>query len=220
MMEGVLASNVHQAHRQDRDQLDRRFAANLDRPHRLYLAAFRDGSIKVGVTASARGDDRLVEQGAWMARFIASFESGFEVRSMEDRVTSELDVAQSVATSSKLRGLLAPVSDGALEKTLAALARRIDPLLATEGGTGERADELWRFPDADDPVWNAPIAYPRSLAGGSHDLMIVGACGPVIAIRSTAVDDIFAADLSSLYGVPIEPGDFGQDELRIQDSLF
>ena len=46
-------------------------AAYLSHPHRLYLAAFRDGSIKVGTTRGSSGHTRLIEQGAWLAAYVA-----------------------------------------------------------------------------------------------------------------------------------------------------
>ena len=57
----VFAANMHRAHKLGRAYVDRRFAAHLDQPHRLYVAGFADGSIKVGTTAGASGGVRLAE---------------------------------------------------------------------------------------------------------------------------------------------------------------
>lgn len=220
MMDGVFASNVHQAHRNGREQTDRRFAANLERPHRLYFAAFRDGSVKVGITAAVRGDDRLVEQGAWAARFIADFETGYDVRDVEDRLSIELDLAQSVTTGRKLKGLISPVGDAELTARLDRLLEQAAPTLESCRSGLTPLDEPWRFTSADDPLWNGVLAYPIPLTRGRHDLRVKGTCGQVIAFGSAATDDTFVADLSTLFGTEIEPGQFGNEELRIQDSLF
>ncbi|MGI9642827.1 MAG: DUF2797 domain-containing protein, partial [Acidimicrobiia bacterium] len=107
--DATFASNLHHAHNRDRSTIDPEVAEHLRQPNLLYLAAFRDGSVKVGTTTAKRGDKRLVEQGAWTARFVTRADDGYAVRDLEDRVTTELGIAQSVSIGRKLDGMVTPV---------------------------------------------------------------------------------------------------------------
>ena len=84
IVDNIAAANMHQAHRKGRDAIDQRMAAYLEHPHRLYVAIFRDGSTKIGTTRGTSGGQRLVEQGAWFAKYVGHVEDGFLVRELED----------------------------------------------------------------------------------------------------------------------------------------
>ena len=221
IVEATFASNLHHAHTRGRAELDPAILDHLRQPNELYLAAFRDGSIKVGTTTAARRNKRLAEQGAWRARIVASSTDGFAVRDIEDRVTTEYDLPQSVAIGRKLDGMVTPKADDAL-------AAQLDRHALEVGDLVERMDDIrleaasvdWCSPSGTDTTWSSVHKYPLKLESGNHDLEVLSACGRLVAIRRPGGGDIFVADLGRLYGIELEIGDFGSDELAVQDALF
>ncbi len=222
----AFAANIHQAHKKDRRDIDAFFALHLAKPNLLYLAGFRDGSIKVGTTTEQRAVERLREQGAWMARFIGRASDGFVVREMEDLVTEFVGVAQAVSARRKLKGLVRPCSSEALSKQIDDRAAKAVSLI--EGLNDDRltaTDEDWIFPGHARPGWNAPVLYPVPLELGSHDLAVVDACGRSVLLTrrsstGTIDPDIFLADIGQLFGWELELGQFAADEIAMQPSLF
>ncbi|MFT7646509.1 MAG: hypothetical protein ACI8Y4_001244 [Candidatus Poriferisodalaceae bacterium] len=222
-VDNVLAASMHQSHRLGRGAVDPRLAEHLDQPHRLYVAGFRDGSVKVGTTAGASGGSRLVEQGAWQARYVAVAPNGFVVRDLEDRVTEAFGAGQAVSVRRKLSGLIQPIPDAELARRLADLAKQIHDLVAIEGEfvAVEEADVSWANPAILERCWSDIIDYPLDLAKGAHKLDVVGVCGRVIAATREEHDETFAIDLGRIFGLPLEFGDDVEpDEVRIQGSLF
>jgi hypothetical protein len=219
--EALVASNMHQAHKLGPDGVEERFRAHLAKPNVLYLAAFRDGSVKVGTSRADRITRRLAEQAAWMARLVARSSDGFAVREAEDHVTAELGIPQSISVRRKLEGMVRPRGDDRLGSELdagvapvhAQLVRLDDPRLVPQV-------ESWRHPRADAPAWAGVHPYPLSLATGQHDLEVVDACGRLVALRRPGRADTFVADLGALFGLVLETGSFVSDELAVQDSLF
>jgi len=220
--DAAFAAQLHHAHQRGRGELDSAVLAHLDKPNSLYLAAFRDGSIKVGTSTKPRLQTRLAEQGAWRAVIAANATDGFAVRTLEDRVTAEIGLPQSVAIGRKLAGLEQPKTDEWLESELsrwqAAVAglieRLADPRLSS-------ANTLWVTPCDDDSRWKSVHRYPRRLDSGSHDLEVLGASGRAVLARRPSGIDHFAADLRQLYGILIDTSDdVTPDELTVQDSLF
>ncbi len=222
----AFAANIHQAHKKDRRDIDPFFALHLAKPNLLYLAGFRDGSIKVGTTTEQRCVERLREQGAWLARFIGRASDGFVVREMEDLVTEFVGVAQSVSARRKLTGLERPCSTEALFERIDDRAGKAVSLI--EGLDDDRLtamSEDWTFPGQARPWWKAPVLYPVSLEVGSHDLQVIDACGRSVLLtrRSSAgtIDpDMFLADIGQLFGWELELGQFTADAIAMQPSLF
>lgn len=220
-IDNVMAASMHQSHKLGRGAVDGRIAAHLDQPHRLYVAVFRDGSIKVGTTAGATGGHRLVEQGAWLARYAAVAQDGFVVRELEDLVTETLGVQQAVTVQRKLAGLVTPRSDADLDGQLAEVAGRVVALVELMADPRiEPAAQDWSNPAVDSPVWRRVVRYPSALDQGAHDLTIVGAVGRVVAVTRPGFDETFAADLGPLFGVEIELGEHEPDEVALQTALF
>jgi len=222
IVEATFASNLHHAHHKGSAELDPSVQRHLEQPNRLYLAAFRDGSIKVGTSTLSRCERRLEEQGAWMARFVAETTNGRQVRHLEDAVTEQLGLPQSVSAVRKVRGLTNPVSDEQLAESLEAFAQTIETDIvapASVDGTTSLAAN-WRHPMADHPATQQAIEYPLRLGRGRHDLDLVTAVGRQLIARRPASDDYFAVDPLPLYGTWLDTGDYGSDEIAIQDSLF
>lgn len=222
VVEATFASNLHHAHTRGSAELDPAVAEHLNQPNRLYLAAFRDGSMKVGTSTLSRADRRLSEQGAWQARFIAETTNGRAVRTLEDAVTQELGIAQSVSNRRKRRGLVAPVDDEALASELASFGRLAVEHVVDPARTASVAaiDESWHNPLWNDALVSTVIDYPLRVDRGRHDLELLGAIGRLLLARRPSGPDVFVLDPAPLFGRWLEVGDFGSDEIAIQDSLF
>lgn len=219
--EATFASNLHHAHTKERASIDAAFRVHLAKPNVLYLAGFRDGSIKVGTSAVGRRYGRLAEQGAWSARISVEASDGYAVRDLEDQVTAELGLPQSVSARRKLDGMATPVPDVRLEVELSRWRSMVGELV--EASNDERfvaLDESWRHPRARADAWDHIHLYPLDPATGQHDLEVVEACGRLVAVRRPGSSDTFVFDLQRVYGVQLELGQFTSDELAVQDSLF
>lgn len=70
--DATFASQLHHAHNRAQGELDAAVVKHLKQPNELYLAAFRDGSVKVGTSTAPRLRTRLTEQGAWRARVVGT----------------------------------------------------------------------------------------------------------------------------------------------------
>lgn len=219
VVDATLASNLHHAHTRGVGELDPDIARSLDRPNMLYVAGFRDGSIKVGTTTESRHPVRLLEQGAWRAVVVGNAPDGYAVRRAEDAVTAELGLSQSVAIGRKLAGLEHPIDDAELAARLDAASERVGRLL--DGG-GDVAVEPrpWAFPVTDPGRWSGLRTYPLALDRGQHHLDVVDACGRAIVFRRPDLPDRFVADVGQLFGVALDVGEYTPDELFLQDSLF
>ena len=135
--EATFASNLHHAHTKESIGVDPDIAAHLRQPNLLYLAAFRDGSTKVGTSTEKRLHTRLAEQGAWVARVVAWTPDGITVRLLEDLVTKRLELPQAVSASRKLGGLTQPVPEDRLDRGLAtADGGRAVSVISVEGTRG------------------------------------------------------------------------------------
>ncbi len=228
-----FASDLHHAHTRDRAEMDLAVIDHLEQVNVLYLAAFRDGSIKVGTSTDHRRTRRLLEQGAWRAVAVATAKDGFLVRRLEDLVTERLGIPQSVAVKRKLNGMTSPVGERRLDDLLGPLVDDVHEAVgagaAEEEGVLLGADP-WAFPGSSDPMWQGLHRYPGRLDAGTHHVEILAMCGrmAVLARPGAASDaaaagnvgDRFVADVGQLFGIEVEVGDFEPDELMVQDSLF
>lgn len=221
IVDATFASNLHHAHTKDRADIDPAVAEHLRQPNLLYLAAFRDGSIKVGTTTQKRRDKRLREQGAWRAVVLARADDGYAVRVAEDAVTVELGVTQSVSIGRKLDGMVTPKPNDALESLLGETADAVRKLLKSLADPKVMTlDEAWERPGSDHADWIGLHRYPLRLDSGSHDLEVSNACGRMVVLRRPGGTDAFIADVGQLFGVELALGDYESDELVVQDSLF
>ncbi|MEM7094770.1 MAG: hypothetical protein AAF567_17330 [Actinomycetota bacterium] len=196
------------------------------------MAAFRDGSLKVGTSTHGRSDTRLAEQGAWAAQFVAECDDGLAVRRLEDAATERLDLAQAVQASRKLAGLVHPRADDALDAELAETAERVGVLVDERADPAARRlldEPMWRHPKRCDALETPPIRYPAKLTTGRHDLAIRSAIGRLLLVtRGPSADpgggaspgDVFAIDPAPLFGRVLDMGEYGSEEIAIQDSLF
>lgn len=227
MQNALFAGALHHAHLQETSDPD--LIKHLDQANRLYVAAFRDGSIKVGTSTEHRSQTRLLEQGAWMARFVASTTNGITVRVVEDLITERLGLPQSIAITRKLNGLTQPRRDEWLESELANAAADVHKVMKSEGEVAgitaidKVIDKVWVNPALAEPGWNRVHLYPHKLNAGTHEMHVIGACGGVVAFRRNAATDgdVFVADLRQLFGFGL--AESKNEELApvtVQDQLF
>ena len=219
--DNIAAANMHQAHRRGRDASGKAMAAYLTHPHRLYVAIFRDGSTKVGTTRGVSGGNRLVEQGAWYASYLAQAHDGFFVRELEDSITDKLGIRQAVDTRKKFAGHLQPLPDQELESRLDQLANEIKKFLTKEvGAKGSLLDDQWSNPRIEDQAWTNLVSYPTVINQGAHEFTIKSMVGRLAVCSRTGFAENFLLDLQPLLTQPLETGDFEIDEFIMQDSLF
>lgn len=222
IVEATFAANLHHAHTRGSAELDPAIRDHLEQPNRLYLAGFRDGTIKIGTSTLSRAHRRLEEQGAWQARFVAETTNGRIVRHLEDAVTEQLGISQSVSATRKRRGLTKPIDDDRLASTLTDAASQVIASVVGPaiGASVTMLDEQWRHPMADHPAAHRAIEYPLQVDRGRHDLELITAVGRHLLAQRPDGDDIFVLDPAPLYGLWLDLGDYGSDEIAIQDSLF
>ena len=219
--DNIAAANMHQAHRRGRESINKSMAEYLTHPHRLYLAIFRDGSLKVGTTRGSSGGNRLVEQGAWYAKYLAQVDDGFMVRELEDLATEELGINQAVDTRKKFAGHLEPLSNQELIDRLSRLSNETEGLISKEIGTrGVLLGERWSNPRTEDPMWSDLIAYPAAINQGAHEFTIQSMVGRLAGCNRQGFEENFLLDLQPLVAQPLENGNFEVDELVMQESLF
>ena len=102
--------------------------AYLMQQHWLYVATFANGASKVGTASNLRKWNRLAEQGAVVARYVARADDGRVVRILEDMLTRDAGLPQQVRSAAKAAALVAPapaVELDALNGRLAAEARTL-----------------------------------------------------------------------------------------------
>ncbi len=220
----LFAGSLHHSHLRGEGSADPEMAAHLAQPNRVYLAAFRDGSVKVGTSTTKRADTRLAEQGAWMARFVADTENGIAVRQLEDLITSRLGLTQSVTITRKLTGLAQPRTDDWLNGVLLRHAEQVRELIRSLDGTDVSsvtpADAAWSNPALIAGDWPTVHRYPHRLSAGSHEVCARSAVGSAIAFTRPGSTDTFVADVRQLFGVPLLIGEAAPEPVTVQDSLF
>ncbi|MDP7066335.1 MAG: DUF2797 domain-containing protein [Acidimicrobiales bacterium] len=219
--DNIAAAQMHQAHRRGRDAIGKAMVAYLTHPHRLYVAIFRDGATKVGTTRGLSGGNRLVEQGAWYARYLAQVDDGFFVRELEDSVTEKLGIGQAIDTRKKFAGHLQPLPNQELEKRLTQLAKETEKFLTKEiGAKGTLLDDQWSNPRIEDHAWINLVSYPTVINQGAHEFAIKSMVGRLAACNKTGFVENFLVDFQPLLAHPLQTGDFEIDEFVMQDSLF
>ncbi len=219
--DAMFASQLHHAHNEPERVTEQAMLDHFQQPNVLYLAAFRDGSVKIGTSTATRVQKRLLEQGAWRAVLVAETTDGYVVRVAEDLITSNLGIPQSVSASRKLAGLANPLDEPELDERLEPLADRVRQLIGADADSGVVSTlTWWSNPAAQRSVWQQVRSYPLDPRRGAHDLEILDVVGRMVAARRTNTSDVFAIDLQKLYGIELAIGNHEPDELVIQDSLF
>ncbi|WP_454811154.1 DUF2797 domain-containing protein [Paenarthrobacter nitroguajacolicus] len=206
--------------------------AYLMQPHWLYVATFGNGATKVGTASAPRKWNRLAEQGAVHASYVAHTEDGRVVRVLEDMVTRELGLVQQVRSASKAAGLVEPRAGVELLTLNRQHAGRVRELLGGLAMTGYSVvEEEWERPELAERLCVPGAegvrrhAYPATFDGGGHGLRIRSLSGAIALAglpdaSGNEVEGSFVADLGSLKGRKIEFGPHTTEIPALQDSLF
>jgi hypothetical protein len=198
--------------------------AYLMQPHWLYVATFAGGASKVGTASHLRKWNRLAEQGAVVARYIAHADDGCVVRILEDMITRDLGVPQQVRSAAKAAALVSPAAAAELDALNARLAGESRVLLSRTGGEGFKVvDERWVRPalSAGACTQAARHAYPHDLGSGAHGFRIDALSGSIaLAALDGASGLEFVVNLGHLKARVIEFGDHGSDVPVVQELLF
>ncbi len=197
--------------------------AYLMQPHWLYVATFANGASKVGTASHLRKWNRLAEQGAVVARYVARADDGRVVRLLEDLVTRDAGLPQQVRSAAKAAALVAPAPGVELDALNGRLAGNVRTLLAGAGGGGfEVLDEQWVRPElaATACAPAARHAYPHDLGSGTHGFRIESLSGSfaLAALDGSALE--FVVNLAQLKARVIELGDHGSAVPAVQEALF
>ncbi|MFK0006751.1 DUF2797 domain-containing protein [Paenarthrobacter sp. NPDC090520] len=206
--------------------------AYLMQPHWLYVATFANGATKVGTASAPRKWNRLAEQGAVHASYVANAEDGRIVRVLEDLVTRDLGLVQQVRSAAKATSLVEPrpgVELQAINRKQAASVRELLGGLAMTGYTV--VEEEWERPALADRLCDARAsgairhAYPATFDDGGHGLRVRSLSGAIALAglpdaAGVEVEGSFVADLGALKGRRIELGRHVTEIPALQDSLF
>ncbi len=195
----------------------------LMQPHWLYVATFANGASKVGTAAELRKWQRLAEQGAVAASYVAHAADGRVVRILEDLVTREAGLPQQVRSAAKAAALASPAPAGWLSGHNAALAASARGVVSGSGDEEFRmVEESWSRPELAGPLCSVSRRhpYPHALAAGSHGFTITSLCGSfaLAAIDGTELE--FVVDLGRLKGRNIELGQYSSEVPAVQEALF
>nr|WP_120523250.1 DUF2797 domain-containing protein [Arthrobacter celericrescens] len=198
----------------------------LMQPHWLYLATFAGGATKVGTASAVRKWQRLAEQGAVRATYVAHAEDGRVVRILEDLVTQELGTVQLVRSTAKAASLLEPLADvelSAINKRAAARTRELLDGLALGGFS--TVEEEWQRPAFAAEACGLSGSgrrhpYPEAFDGGAHGFTVRSLSGATALVSLPGEESGFIAGLGALKGRRIEFGDYRTDVPALQDSLF
>ncbi|YCI96676.1 DUF2797 domain-containing protein [Arthrobacter sp. R3-55] len=204
--------------------------AYLMQPHWLYVATFANGATKVGTASAPRKWNRLAEQGAVHASYVAHAEDGRVVRVLEDMVTRELGLVQQVRSGSKVAGLVEPRAGVELLALNRQHAGRVRELLGGLAMTGYAVvEEEWERPELAERLCTAGAGgrhpYPATFDAGGHGLRVHALSGAIALAglpdaSGNEIEGSFVADLGALKGRKIEFGPHLTEIPALQDSLF
>jgi hypothetical protein len=194
----------------------------MDQPHWLYLATFADGATKVGTAAEPRKQSRLDEQGALFATYLTKSPDGRAVRHLEDALSRDLEIPQTVRAATKLKAL-AHLTDlfAATATHDRHVARAVDALAAANTSV---MLEKWTPPAEGDRLRVAcggRVLYPHDLREGEHGCTVVSCIGTqVLAALGDEDETDYVLDLGTLKGHRITLGPFTSPTAAVQNSLF
>ena len=199
--------------------------AYLSQQHWLYVATFADGASKVGTASNLRKWNRLAEQGAVVARYVARADDGRIVRVLEDMVSRVAGLPQQIRSVAKAAALTGPSPAVGLDARNKVLAGEVRALLTGAALDGFAVvDEQWVRPSQADPVsLPGPTlrhSYPHDLSQGVHGFRISSLSGgyALAAIEGSELE--FVVSLGLLKARKIELGNHRSEVPAGQESLF
>lgn len=195
----------------------------LMQEHWLYVATFAGGATKVGTASGPRKWNRLAEQGAVAAAYVARAQDGRVVRILEDLVTAGVGLTQQVRSAAKADALLQPLPAADLLATNARAAGEVRALLARTAVDGyETVEEQWVRPAQAGTLYGPAQrhAYPHPLDQGQHGFGITAVSGANVLAGLDGTDAAFVVNLSQLAARTITLGEFASQVPAVQESLF
>ncbi|WP_324642683.1 DUF2797 domain-containing protein [Pseudarthrobacter sp. LT1] len=195
----------------------------LMQEHWLYVATFAGGTTKVGTASGPRKWNRLAEQGAAVARYVARAEDGRVVRVLEDLVTAGAGLTQQVRSAAKAEALLRPLPASAVDEVNSRAAGDVRDLLARTAVDGFQAvEEQWLRPAHADALHGSASrhAYPHALDQGQHGFSIAALGGANALARLDGTDAEFVVNLSQLAARTVVLGEYASEVPAVQEALF
>jgi hypothetical protein len=198
--------------------------AYMAQPHWLYIATFGHAATKVGTAAEARRKSRLDEQGPRYATYLTQSPDGRAVRRLEDALTRELGLAQTVHRTAKVAALAEP-DPGRAHAEHERVVASATTALAALGVTASRQE--WS-PPPEGLALRSPdqrrgrAVYPHDLRAGEHGFRIESCSGTQVLARVSAdAEDVrYVVDLNTLKGRRVVFGDYTSPATTFQESLF
>lgn len=203
--------------------------AYLMQPHWLYVATFAGGASKVGTASHLRKWNRLAEQGAVVARYVARADDGRLVRILEDMITRDAGLPQQVRSAAKAAALVSPAAAVELDALNGRLAGEARTLLSrVPAGGFEIVDEPWQRPGLAeracrvDGVRGRPARhpYPHGFESGDHGFEIASLSGSIAVAALDGSELEFVVDLGQLKARVIELGNHSSGVPAVQEALF
>ncbi|WAP52516.1 DUF2797 domain-containing protein [Arthrobacter sp. ATA002] len=195
----------------------------LAQPHWLYVATFADGTTKVGTAADGHKRLRLTEQGAVAAQYIARAANGIAVRVLEDLVSADAGLVQTVRSEAKAAALVHPLDTKAVDRINAGHAANARLLLERSGEEGfSVVEETWRRPGQAQTVLGAAgaVPYPLDPGSGEHGMAIEAVLGGAALVRVAGAEIPFIANLARLKGRRLHTGSYQTRLPALQTALF
>lgn len=136
-------------------------------PHFLYLAYFADDIVKVGISHAARGNSRLLEQGARSALILETFPSAHIARQYEAKIAALSGICETVQLRKKVAALTNNYDREAAEAKLYETRSHIESELSTTFTKNDALtfDEIF-FPGGTPDFSDAYDASPQNLISG------------------------------------------------------
>ena len=195
----------------------------LMQEHWLYVATFAGGATKVGTASGPRKWNRLAEQGAAVARYVARAQDGRVVRILEDLVTAGVGLTQQVRSAAKAEALLQPLPAEALYALNARAAGDVRALLAGTAVDGfQSVEERWLRPGHADALYGSGPrhAYPHTLDEGRHGFDVAAISGANVLARLDGTDSQFVVNLAQLAARTVLLGEYASEVPAVQEPLF
>lgn len=195
----------------------------LMQEHWLYVATFAGGTTKVGTASGPRKWNRLAEQGAAAATYVARARDGKVVRVLEDLVTEQAGLTQQVRSAAKAEALLYPLPAAELTAVNARAAGQVRALLARTAVEGfDAVSEQWVRPVHAGALHAAGPrhAYPHALDRGCHGFDVASLSGANALARLDGTDAGFVVNLSQLAARTIVLGEYASPVPALQEALF
>ncbi|HEY6797696.1 MAG TPA: DUF2797 domain-containing protein [Kineosporiaceae bacterium] len=213
---------AHQAHRGG--PVPAALTAYLAQPHWLYLATFAAATTKVGTAAEPRLRSRLDEQGPHQATYLTRAADGRTVRLLEDALSTDLGIAQTVRRTVKIDALARSDRTPRPGEHEQVVSRALDLLTGWDIATDPRP---W-IPPPSAAALTAPethrqrAIYPHDVRHATHGLHIDACLGSCVLARLLDHDDSghYVVDLALLKGRAIALGAYTSPPTPTQDLLF